>query len=437
MRSQFKSRLLCCLLLLAGVSKPQIQPGFYWNGVRQIPPTKVELDEIVRAHQTWINSNGQQGSRANLSHRDLTNLDIEGVNLCGADFDGAALAGANLSKSVFGLDEQEVVRIARMKHLPPPPMNLTVTIRDEQGRITYQSRPVPGTTNMQGSNLSSATLVQTDLSFSNLAKANLSLANLNGADLSNADLTGANLSKAKLDGASLGNANFEDTIFEPTSIVGISGIESATNLEHITYEANPDALIKVRNLFGEEGLTEQQRRISYAINKRQAQLLPFLYRWIQFVAFDLTCEYGMRPERPLWLIVLIWAIFTLIYAVSLHKNRRSFRVKLTRSNGTHEKNREFPMWPPPEQMDSVQKTIKIWMKFERRILCAMMFFGMVNAFDFGFGEFPIGQMLRKLTRRQYEIKVSGWPRYFAGVQSIVSVLLFALWIRLRTGHPFE
>ena len=67
----------------------------------------------------------------------------------------------------------------------------------------------------------------------------------------------------------------------------------------------------------------------------------------------------------------------------------------------------------------------------------MMFFSLVNAFNLGYREFSIGQWLRMLTKRQYDVKATGWVRSLAGIQSVVSIYLFALWILTYFGRPFN
>jgi hypothetical protein len=67
----------------------------------------------------------------------------------------------------------------------------------------------------------------------------------------------------------------------------------------------------------------------------------------------------------------------------------------------------------------------------------MMFFSLENAFNLGYKEFNVGQWLRMLTKRQYELRAVGWVRTLAGAQSLVSIYLFALWVLTYFGHPFE
>ena len=108
------------------------------------------LSAILKEHQLWINSNGENGERADLSNKNLRGENLRGANLRGADLRGANLRGANL----------------------------------------------------RGADLRGA-----DLRGANLFRANLIGADLRGADLFRADLEGADLEGANLEGANLEGAN--------------------------------------------------------------------------------------------------------------------------------------------------------------------------------------------------------------------------------------
>ncbi|MGO9269579.1 MAG: hypothetical protein ACLQOO_04885 [Terriglobia bacterium] len=66
-----------------------------------------------------------------------------------------------------------------------------------------------------------------------------------------------------------------------------------------------------------------------------------------------------------------------------------------------------------------------------------MFFSLISAFDIGYQELNIGQWLKMLSRREYDLKAAGWVRTAAGTQSLVSVYLLALWVLTYFGHPLE
>lgn len=56
-----------------------------------------DLDEVLRLHTVWINSNGVDGVKANLSGVDLSGENLSGTDLYRANLSGANLSGANLS----------------------------------------------------------------------------------------------------------------------------------------------------------------------------------------------------------------------------------------------------------------------------------------------------------------------------------------------------
>ncbi|QPB12349.1 pentapeptide repeat family protein [Providencia phage PSTCR6] len=95
-----------------------------------------ELRKILDEHKIYVESFGENGSKADLSCADLSGANLGSVNLTGANLSGADLSGAYLRNA-----------------------NLTCA------------------------NLSCADLSCADLRYANLRNANLTFANLSGADL--------------------------------------------------------------------------------------------------------------------------------------------------------------------------------------------------------------------------------------------------------------
>ncbi len=118
------------------------------------------LSAILKEHQLWIDSNGENGERADLSNKNLIRADLRGAGLRRADLRGADLRGADLFRA-----------------------------------------------NLRRANLFRANLRGANLRRADLIGANLRRADLIGADLIGADLEGANLEGANLEGANLEGAN--------------------------------------------------------------------------------------------------------------------------------------------------------------------------------------------------------------------------------------
>ena len=125
------------------------------------------LSAILKEHQLWIDSNGENGERADLSNKNLIRADLRGAGLRRADLRGADLRGADL-----------------------------------RGANLFRA-------NLRGANLRGANLFRANLRGANLRRADLIGANLRRADLIGADLIGADLIGADLEGANLEGANLE------------------------------------------------------------------------------------------------------------------------------------------------------------------------------------------------------------------------------------
>ncbi len=110
--------------------------------LRDVSPN--ELKEILEAHRKWVESEGKEGERADLSKANLTEANLYQANLTQAKLIQASLPGANL----------------------------------------------------QGADLTSANLSGAYFTVANLREANLREANLQRADLREANLQGADLREA-------------------------------------------------------------------------------------------------------------------------------------------------------------------------------------------------------------------------------------------------
>ena len=120
----------------------------------------MDIKQIIEQHALWLDTNGKEGSRAN-----LTRANLNGANLTRANLNSVNLYGANLNDA-----------------------------------------------NLEGANLTNANLTCANLTRANLDSVNLYGAKLNGANLTRANLFSANLDFANLNGAS-GNLNNLKSVF--------------------------------------------------------------------------------------------------------------------------------------------------------------------------------------------------------------------------------
>lgn len=68
--------------------------------LREISPEA--LKRILEAHRRWVESTGEEGERADLSHADLQGVDLSGAQLQGANLTGTLLHEANLAGADLG-----------------------------------------------------------------------------------------------------------------------------------------------------------------------------------------------------------------------------------------------------------------------------------------------------------------------------------------------
>jgi hypothetical protein len=420
---------------LAAHLTAQAQKQFEWRDASGNVHSLSDLEEILRKHRQWIESEKKAGTRANLDHANLSGADLTQAFLPDADLTDADLTDANLTRAALG------------------GANLTGA-------------------NLSGANLTAASLIDTNLTraglgLANLSGANLFVANLTGANLSRANLTGANLWVANLTDAALGGANLDRAIFEPKSLPHLGAVSRAQNLELLTYLDEPAALVQLRKQFEDGGLREQERKITYALKRREAELswargtsrgLPgeqgtrailwssdsILANLASFtlnkVFFEWTCQYGMSPGRPLILGLVLWFLCSLLYLVCIHApgEARLYRVYGQSIRDDPSARRRVERISP---LSTTHLPGPRWLfQFFRReclLLRTSMFFSLMSAFNIGFRDINFGRWLRLLTRQEFDIKAVGWARVIAGWQSLISVYLIALWVLTFFGRPFD
>jgi hypothetical protein len=375
------------------------------------------LDKILAQHKVWAKSQGKSGAPADLTGAHLDSAYLKSAYLTDADLTGAHLGSAYL-KSAY----------------------------------------------LTGADLSRADLTGADLSRADLTGANLNGAHLNGAYLEDAHLNGADLTGADLSGAGLFEAHLSGTNFEPKNLPVPEYIALARGLELVTYRINPGPLTQLRKQFQDAGYREQERAITYALNRHDAQpaelrsfvedtfrrilrgprvwhyampLGPFIEAAFKWVAFDLTCQYGLTPGRSLRLVLWLWLFFSIAYAVFMHWpgpsgiyfiGSRTWRGK-SNSQG-------IQIRPRAIRASKWWKLPYVWLRREWRVLRAAMFFSLMSAFNIGFRDINFGRWLRLLTKREYDLKARGWARTVSGFQSLLGVYLIALWVLTYFGRPF-
>ena len=228
-----------------------------------------ELKQIIEKHKKWLESNGNDGEKANLSATNLQKIKIGNEDLQSAILNKANFNGAYLRKTIFmeANLEKATLKEAYLRKAILMKANLRESI--------FQNA------NLRRAKLQKADLGKADFRQSNLERACLKNANLHrtvlyGASLVKADISGADLDRADLQKADLtgikgmSNAKLKYTDF--TEAKGLMGTEFATM--DITGCKLPKNLIEFKALEIVKETSQNARKVFFAM------LLGCVYSWL-------------------------------------------------------------------------------------------------------------------------------------------------------------
>jgi hypothetical protein len=283
---------------------------------------------------------------------------------------------------------------------------------------------------LSGADLTHADLRRTGLVSANLSGVNLFDTDLSGAILWGADLSGASLINTNLSGASLKGANLSGTIFQPEDLPDPDYIASAKNLSEMVFYNSPQALIRLRKAFKEAGYRQQEREVTYAIqrettrrNFNKVRVASLFEAMFQYVFFDFTCHWGMAPGRALLILLALIPIFAIPYMFALCTPgkdgiwRKWADDRLRVDLGTKEATQIQVQW--------------------RKAPALGFYFSVLSAFNIGWQELTVGNWIQRVQPKEFTLRASGWVRTVSGVQSLISAYLLAIWALTYFGRPFE
>ncbi|MDM8558166.1 pentapeptide repeat-containing protein [Candidatus Parabeggiatoa sp. HSG14] len=418
---------------------------------------------LSQAYLYGTNLNSANLSEANLSRAilianhdgvvvNLNQADLSSVNLTQAKLEEVNLSQANLSSANLTQAKLEEVNLSQTNLSSA---NLTQA-KLEQANLNHAI--------LNMANLSKANLTEANLDLASLIEANLSQVNLKNASLKKANLTEANLLRANLREADLQGArlvftsvektffwktNLKDTIFFPrTGLPDLASFASTNFIDSIYYDDDVGApgLKEFRAAYKKIGVRSMERKLTYAIKIKEQEANWNKGGWyaigsfLSQVLFDWTCEYGVEPQRPLVILLVLIVVFVLIYWLGLRSGFRGVQI------GARWETRIFSRSKKGMEKKAIRKEMCHKLPFKKvktfssdlRLLRIAFYFSIHSAFEVGWRHFEIGTWLERLQARQYSLEVSrGWMRTLGGLQSLISVYLIALWALTQFGQPFE
>jgi uncharacterized protein YjbI with pentapeptide repeats len=473
-----------CLVVAVAMAGEQACDGPYKD--RTLSPE--ELMTVLRNHQAWRASGERPNDsrRANLCRAILDGADLEGAELPRADLRQARLSEAKLQRALLfwanfqGATLGKVnLQGARLAEANLQGAKLTSANLQQanmwEADLQYANLEwanlqgaTLGEVNLRGASLWKADLQRAFLGGAKLQKAFLRDVNLQEANLRWANLQGADLWEAKLQGAKLGGAILTNVIYDPNpeSLPRIADlVETPTRLEGMIFARSPAALIALREAYKKAGLRTQERQLTYAIEstwRRKArddswpipggadtrpwlaQLWGELESGFKLVAFEWPSDYGMSYGRPLKILVVLIGVFSVIYMIAVFTARGRAGIWVTwpadrvyQEEGAKEATRVTNTFFFPRLQARVAG--RWWGRLLRGVLIPLigLYFSLLSAFSLGWRELNVGTWIARMQTREYVLRATGWVRTLAGIQSLLSVYLLALWALTYFGRPFE
>ncbi|NNF99543.1 MAG: hypothetical protein HKM93_09210 [Desulfobacteraceae bacterium] len=368
--------------------------------------------------------------RADLEEADLTEAHLEECNLYMANLKRAALNAAilieaDLTASDLTYAQLEKADLTRAK-LQKPAEYLemeTMSLTDLSHALLNDAVMVE--TNMSGIIARDAKFKGTDLTRANLSESTLSSANFHNAILLEARFVDAVMNDVILldctvDGASLVHADLTGSTFEPKTVENVlfTGVVGLSTLKFT--QITP--IVSLRNSAREAGLRTEERALTAALRKYRLDEATISERVFEYVFFDFFTDSGENPWKSLLILSLLFLVFSVVYMVALVKQS---------GDGI------FKVWQPTRVRQDLGSDEPEKIEFNRMVdLKTAFYFSLISAFGIGWRELNVGNWIARMQRREYSLMGTGWVRTVAGIQSLLSVYLLALWALTYFSRPF-
>lgn len=371
---------------------------------------------------------GANLSNANLIRANLSNANLISANLSNAKLNRAVLNDADLSEANLSYAD---LRDSKFQKAILNGANLSYA---NLRRTDFQNASLENAIMIQAK-LMEAKLIDADLYNANLSGAVLSNAFLQKADLSEADLDSADLSWAKLDSTNLYQTNLSqarllgakltNALYEPKGDPPI--IETMWNVEglySLRWKSSPRGLHALREGFKREGMRKQEREITFSIMHSELQNTRGIWSRIQFILFEVTCDFGLSPGRPLKILIILFLGFSVVYMVSIRSQQKSDSGiwKVWGEDRIIKRDDE----DKPKRLIESKWQVPLW----------GLWYSLISTFHFGWRDLNIGNWIARINPNEYALRPTGWVKSVSGVQSLISVYLVALSALSYFGRPF-
>lgn len=285
-----------------------------------------------------------------------------------------------------------------------------------------------------------------------LSNASFNDGSMRDTELSICNLQSANISLDKISNVQFTFSNLDELNYQPADgLPDLVTLLYAKNLHNMRYTESPVALGRLREALKKDGLRQLERQVTHAIKRSEVRALfekDELYAllteldpdldlthlqssWLDkteaglnYVLFELTTAWGMKPSRAIMLIFGFMFIFTIPYLLII---RRESEDGIWRT------------WSSSRVRTDLgsDKAVKTSTGNLFQDLKIAFYFSVLSAFRLGWRDINVGNWITHLQRREYTFVATGWARTISGMQSLLSVYLVAIWALTYFGRPFE
>ena len=225
--------------------------------------------------------------------------------------------------------------------------------------------------------------------------------------------------------------DLSDIVFEfkkaPTHIKGFT---NAINLSRMTFVQSPHTLIELRAGFRQAGFRRQEREINYAIlhtlRQRQWELggTGILASTAKYVLVEFPTAWGMAPGHALLILLVLVVVSTIPYTIAVRRNSEDGIWRVWDETRIH----RDPGDDAPVRIHETRWFRAVWVAF---------YFSLLSSLRIGWREWHPDSWIAQLQAREYILRASGWVRTVSGLQSLISLYLFVMWVLTRFWRPFE
>lgn len=397
--------------------------------------TVEELREILNKHGAWLRSAGKEGAVANLEGAYIHGVDLDNADFRSANVRNIAFEHTSLDGAYFSAADMANARFYK------------ASLKRAKFRRTLLPDATIIDSNLEAANFYKASLARARIIKCNFAKAWLQNTNFADAFIRESSFHGAKIWACVFENATivqsklcrvdcrhvnLNGAEFVDNDFfrasiniKPGKIPPIGMLATGENIYSLTYSLTPFSLIELRGAARKAGLRLKERELTYAVmhNERLRTYHPF-WRAITYILFELPSGWGMYPDRPLVIMVILIPFFFLPYLIVLFiKTKNGIWIK----------------WSPNRARKDLGFNEYKLLNFkwaDWRAYAYALYFSVLSAFHIGWRDLNVGSWITRMQPCEYTLRATGWVRTVSGIQSLISVYLLALAVLTYFGRPF-